>query len=205
MVKVADMPFWAVASALPAEEAASWMQSAAPAAAWTFRMPVGGELQAAQCLRALQQQAPWLAVHGQSDLAFAAKADAVIAGARSLPWDELAGQAQNEGLRFGASVHDADELERAQGLGADFVVVGPVFATPSKQGILEPLGLEGLRPFLQAQVRVVAIGGIESPEQVATLAEEGVHAVAALRAARDPGRFAELCAAWPTSAGGSRG
>src|SRR5262245_44160528 len=45
---------------------------------------------------------------------------------------------------LGVSAHSMDEAMRAEGEGADYVVLGPVYDTPSKQAFGSPLGLSKL-------------------------------------------------------------
>ncbi len=87
---------------------------------------------------------------------------------------------------IGRSVHTPAEAERSQG--ADYVIAGHVFPTPSKQG-LAPLGLEGLRRIVEASpVPVLAIGGItaERVAEVIGAGAAGVAVMSALSASRHP-------------------
>lgn len=190
---------WAVASELASRELEAWMNGVAGAAAWTFRRPPAGDAQALIDLAAMRARAPWLAVHGRRDLAQLSGADAVIAGTQSLAWPELGERCRqlSPELRCGASVHSVEEWHDAErALDLSFVVLGPFLDTPSKRGILEPQGEAGCRALVALGRPVIAIGGIEEAEQVQQAHRAGAHGVAVLRAAQDPVRFAELCAAW---------
>jgi len=92
---------------------------------------------------------------------------------------------------LGWSAHTPAQLARAAhpGARADYVGVGPVFATSTKDTGRSALGLEGLRELVSASpVPVVAIGGI-GPAEVPALMAAGVHGWAAISAvwtAADP-------------------
>lgn len=190
---------WAVASELAGSELRDWMDGVGGAAAWTFRRPPAGDAQALVDLVSMREAAPFLAVHGRRDLAQLSGADAVIAGAQSIAWPDLATRCRqlSPHLMRGASVHSEQEWQTAsQALAPAFVIHGPLFETPSKRGILEPQGERGLRQVVALGLPVIAIGGIECPEQVQCARRAGAHGVAVLRAAQDAVRFAELCAAW---------
>lgn len=64
--------------------------------------------------------------------------------------------------------------------GADLVQLGPIFETPSKPGV-PALGLAALRP--RPTGRLVAVGGIDTPERARDAAKAGADAVAVIRAA----------------------
>ena len=75
--------------------------------------------------------------------------------------------------------------------GADYLFHGPVFATPSKQELLEPIGLAGLaRACARTDRPILALGGVR-PAHVGELRAAGAHGVAVLSGilgASDPGR-----------------
>lgn len=198
---------WAVASDLSAHDADTWMQSAAGAAAWTYRRPAQGDRDALACLQKLRAGAAWLAVHGRTDLALLGGADGLIAGTQSLPWDCLAarlrehragldGASEPPAMELGAAVHDAQEVEAARRAEASFLILGPIWETPSKRGILEPQGCARLQELAKESLPVLAIGGIDRPDRVQQAHAAGAHGVLVLRAARDPQLFAELLCAW---------
>ena len=62
---------------------------------------------------------------------------------------------------LGVSAHSMDEVVRAEGEGADYVVLGPVYDTPSKQAFGSPLGLLKLEEICRlVHVPIIGIGGI---------------------------------------------
>jgi 8-oxo-dGTP diphosphatase len=77
----------------------------------------------------------------------------------------------------GASCHDVAELERAEALGVDFVVLGPVLPTPSHPGAI-PLGWEGFRALAAGRsLPVYALGGL-TPADLDTARQAGAHGIA---------------------------
>ncbi|TMG77401.1 MAG: Nudix family hydrolase [Betaproteobacteria bacterium] len=80
----------------------------------------------------------------------------------------------------GASCHSSEELRRAETLGADFVVLGPVRATPSHPDAV-PLGWERFRGIADgASVPVYALGGI-NPGDMEQALSHGAHGIAMVR------------------------
>jgi len=80
----------------------------------------------------------------------------------------------------GASCHSRDELRRAESLGADFAVLGPVRATPSHPDA-EPLGWEGFKIALKGTaIPVYALGGIQ-PQDLERAMRCGAHGIAMVR------------------------
>lgn len=64
------------------------------------------------------------------------------------------------GFSIGKSVHSLSEALQAEEQGADYILYGHVFPTPSKKG-LAPKGLEQLTQIIsQVTIPVLAIGGI---------------------------------------------
>jgi thiamine-phosphate pyrophosphorylase len=65
------------------------------------------------------------------------------------------------GFLIGASCHSREELLRAQGEGADYAYLSPVFAPLSKQDERPPLGLDGFsRMVAGLTIPVLALGGV---------------------------------------------
>jgi thiamine-phosphate pyrophosphorylase len=100
---------------------------------------------------------------------------------------EVAGSFRGR-LRIGVSVHSVAEAVAAQQGGADYVMLGPVFETPSKRAYGRPLGVDVLRDACRrVSIPVWAIGGINVSTAPALrgVALAGVAAIAAVIGARD--------------------
>lgn len=100
---------------------------------------------------------------------------------------------------IGKSAHGPGAARDAEADGADYVVFGPVFDTPSKRAYGKPRGLSELADVCSSsRLPVVAIGGV-TPDNAGAVAEAGAGAVAVISwvlDSPDPGRAAEelLCA-----------
>jgi thiamine-phosphate pyrophosphorylase len=96
--------------------------------------------------------------------------------------DAGAEHAREHGLLVGRSASTLEQAQQADGQ-ADYIGVGPVWATPSKEDADPPTGLEGLREICEAvSTPVVAIGGIDEANAAACI-RAGAEGVAVLRAA----------------------
>lgn len=131
-----------------------------------------------------------LIVNDRADVAFAAGADGVHLGRRSLPVG-VARSLLPSGSVVGVSTHAPDETARAAVDGADWAFVGTIHPTPSHPG-LPGIGANGLRDAAARAdgLPVVAIGGIDVG-RVAAVVRAGAHGVAVLRgvwSASDPAR-----------------
>lgn len=107
-----------------------------------------------------------LSVNGRFDLALAAGADGVHLPADGLPIGRVRAHTPR-GFSIGVSTHGAGEAADAIAAGADVVVIGPIFATPSKRSYGSPLGtaaLAALPPHDSHWSEVLAIGGIGEAE-----------------------------------------
>jgi len=103
-----------------------------------------------------------LYVNRRFDIAMAAEADGVHLPASGLPIQRVRA-ATPRMFRVGVSTHSPGEALARIGEGADLVLIGPVFDTPSKRAYGPPLGEEALRelPSLaEHSCDVFAIGGI---------------------------------------------
>ncbi len=131
-----------------------------------------------------------LLVNDRPDVALVCALDGVHLPSRGLPAGAVATKYRSR-LLVGVSTHSVAEVEAAKDAGADYVVFGPVFATPTKYAA--PQGLAALERAAGCGVPVLAIGGIE-PHRVDSVLDAGAHGVAAIRAAADRRRLEELAA-----------
>lgn len=122
-----------------------------------------------------------LIVNDRVDVALAVGADAVQRTSTSLPVKDIRGLVGGQ-LKIGASVHSLPEAIEAEINGADWVVFGPVYDTPSKRGFGPPQGLDKLsRVATTVRIPVIAIGGI-TPARVREVRREGAQGVAVISA-----------------------
>ncbi|HUD73071.1 MAG TPA: thiamine phosphate synthase [Dongiaceae bacterium] len=146
------------------------------------------ELAAALVAAAKPRPRVRILVNDRLDVAMAAHAHGVHLPAAGLP---IAAARAKSPARFlvGRSVHGLAEAREAAKAGADYLVCGPVFATPSKAGFGDPIGPEVLRKTAEAvRLPVWAIGGI-TPENAPTLRGlpiAGVAVIGAVMTAADP-------------------
>lgn len=124
-------------------------------------------------------------VNGRPDVALAAGTWGVQLPEDGLPVADV--KRAFPGLIVGASRHDAEGVHRAAQEGADFVLLGPVYATPGKEQ--RALGLDAFAAVARtARVPVHAIGGID-PGVAAAVARANAAGVAAIRPfLEDPAR-----------------
>jgi thiamine-phosphate pyrophosphorylase len=122
-----------------------------------------------------------LIVNDRVDVALAVGADAVQRTSTSLPVEDIRAIADKR-LRIGVSVHSNEEAVEAELKGADWIVFGPVYDTPSKRAYGPPQGLAKLeRVAATVRLPVIAIGGI-TPERVPEVLGAGARGVAAISA-----------------------
>jgi thiamine-phosphate pyrophosphorylase len=134
-----------------------------------------------------------LVVNDRPDLAVLVAADFVHVGQDDLPVSAV----RRFEVRVGLSTHAPEEIDAAD---ADYLGVGPVYATPTKVG-RPPVGLELVR-YAAARARVpwFAIGGVDATNvrDVVAAGAERVAVVRAIGEAADPERAArELRARLP--------
>ncbi|NJR66108.1 MAG: thiamine phosphate synthase [Leptolyngbyaceae cyanobacterium CRU_2_3] len=114
------------------------------------------------------------------DLALAVDADGVHLGQDDLPV-AIARQILGSQRIIGRSTHNPDDLKRAIAEGADYIGVGPVYATPTKAG-RPAAGLDYVQYATQhATVPWFAIGGIHA-ENVSEVMAAGANRVSVVRA-----------------------
>jgi thiamine-phosphate pyrophosphorylase len=122
-------------------------------------------------------------LNDRPDLALASGADGVHVGQDDMAVAEARAIVGADGL-VGLSTHSREQLEAAAGVGADYVSVGPVWETPTKEG-RPAVGLELVgHAARHAPMPFFAIGGIDG-DNVLEVVAAGATRVAVVRAIRD--------------------
>lgn len=139
------------------------------------------------------QAAPRILVNDRLDVALAEQAGGVHLSEDSLPVDEakrllLAYQSTHSpasDFLVGVSCHSLEAAQSAAAAGADYVLFGPVFATPSKAAYGAPQGIERLAEVCgSVAIPVLAIGGI-SLANAPSCFSAGASGIAAIRLFQD--------------------
>jgi thiamine-phosphate pyrophosphorylase len=104
-------------------------------------------------------------VNDRLDVALAAGADGVHLPTLSFPVAEARAVVRSKGLNdfiIGVSTHSLAEARSAESGGADFIVCGPVYDTPSKRAYGAPIGIESFAEICgSVNIPVLALGGID--------------------------------------------
>jgi thiamine-phosphate pyrophosphorylase len=128
------------------------------AAITATRSPDGGSMSATLPSRTS------VLINDRLDIALAANAAGVHLGGQSVPVAALGkfrGSIFPNDFLIGASCHTLDAARVAEQDGADYVLFGPIFETPSKAAFGSPQGIARLAAVCQAvRIPVLAIGGI---------------------------------------------
>jgi len=133
-----------------------------------------------------------LIVNDRPDIAAMSGAGGVHVGQEDLPV-EAARKLSGAGRWVGVSTHNLEQLREAALTSADYIAVGPIFPTATKQNPDPVVGLELLRAGRRLTEKpLVAIGGItiESAEAVFRAGADSVAVIRDLVTAADPGRRA---------------
>ncbi|WP_054635437.1 thiamine phosphate synthase [Thalassobacillus sp. C254] len=100
-------------------------------------------------------------VNDHIDVALAAGADGIHLGQDDLPLSE-ARKIVGEDMIIGISTHAIEEAREAERNGADYIGVGPVFATKSKVDVIDPVTTSYVKQVAdEITIPFVAIGGIK--------------------------------------------
>jgi thiamine-phosphate pyrophosphorylase len=132
-----------------------------------------------------------LIMNDRADLCLAAGFDGVHLGQDDLSPGSVRGIVGPE-FWLGVSTHNPAQFESADATSADYIAVGPVFSTPSKDKPDPVVGLEGVRRARELTRKpLVAIGGI-TRDNAASVIEAGADSVAVISdLVREPGKSAE--------------
>jgi len=132
-----------------------------------------------------------LIMNDRADLCLAAGFDGVHVGQEDLS-PEGARAVVGDRLWVGVSTHSVAQVIHAAQTSADYIAIGPVFATASKQNPDPVVGLEGVRAARAATRKpLVAIGGI-TRVNAASVIQAGADSVAVISdLVHDPAKSVE--------------
>jgi thiamine-phosphate pyrophosphorylase len=100
-----------------------------------------------------------LVINDHLDIAMAVEADGVHLGQDDLP--VAAARRIAPELLVGASTHSLEEVRQAQDDGADYVNIGPIFPTKTKEGVEHFLGPDAIRDIApEIRIPFTVMGGI---------------------------------------------
>ena len=152
---------------------------------------------AARSVEITQGSETRLLVNDRADVASAAGADGVHLTTLSLE-AEIIRRAFGPDFLIGVSTHALSEALSARDGGADFIVFGPVFDTPTKRAYGAPLGIESLRRAARtlSPFPVIALGGI-TRENAPDVLRAGASGIAAIQLFSDADKLEEIVAAIP--------
>jgi thiamine-phosphate pyrophosphorylase len=139
-----------------------------------------------------------LIINDRVDVALAAGADGVHVGQDDMPAEDARRLLGRDAL-IGVSIKTVEEARAAPLDVVDYVAVGGVYATSSKDNPQPPIGAAGLRRIIEvirARARampVAAIAGIDETNAAEAIfaGADGIAVIAALARAKDPARAAK--------------
>ncbi len=171
-------------------------------------LPAGELLELAGALLAAVGDRARLIVNDRADVALASGIQGVQLGEDSLPVS-AARATLGSGALIGRSVHSESTASQAENDGADFLIVGAMFASRSHPG-QEPAGPDLIKRVSRiCRLPLIGIGGItaENAPQVIEAGASGVAVITNILAAPDPKAAAAqlkdaICEAWRIYGGG---
>jgi thiamine-phosphate pyrophosphorylase len=120
-----------------------------------------------------------LIINDRLDIALLSKADGLHSPVNGLTAEQI--RNHHKKLVTGKSVHSLEEAVRAERLGFDYIIFGPVFRTPSKTAYGKPKGLKELKKVcMNVNIPVFAVGGI-NPVRAGKCIKQGAYGVAVIR------------------------
>ncbi|WP_018932057.1 thiamine phosphate synthase [Gracilibacillus lacisalsi] len=135
-----------------------------------------------------QYDIPFL-VNDDVDLALEIEADGVHVGQEDMSIQEVRKIVPSDWL-VGVSSTNVQEAVQAKNDGADYIGVGPIFSTNTKNDAKKPIGAEGLREIRDnvGDLPIVAIGGIQLGHVIELMraGADGVSVISAISQSPNP-------------------
>lgn len=134
--------------------------------------------QARDAVKVAREKQVTIIINDRVDIALAVHADGVHLGQEDLPPAAARKLLGNSAL-IGYSTHSVEQARQALSYPIDYIAIGPIFGTTTKENPDPQVGLEGLRAVkaVVGDLPLVAIGGI-SVTEVAEVLEAGADSVA---------------------------
>ncbi|GAA0311924.1 thiamine-phosphate pyrophosphorylase [Gracilibacillus halotolerans] len=154
------------------------------------------KVELAKQMQALCQQynVPFL-VNDDIDLALEIGADGVHVGQDDKPIEEIRAICPKNWI-IGVSATNTDQAVTAKENGADYIGVGPIYATKTKEDAKKPIGTEGLQAIREAvgNLPIVTIGGIRLGHVFDLIhsGADGVSVISSISKAENPERMARV-------------
>lgn len=128
-----------------------------------------------------------LIINDRVDIALAIQADGIHIGQEDMPFSEAKKIIPGRML-IGVSATNLAEAVKAEREGANYLGVGPIFPTPSKEDTVQPIGVDALKGMrAMISIPIVAIGGITfgNIDEVLEAEADGVAVISAVANAPD--------------------
>jgi thiamine-phosphate pyrophosphorylase len=128
-----------------------------------------------------------LLINDRIDIALSLEGAGVHLRSNSLPVS-VARRLLGKQRLLGVSAHSVEEAVAAEAQGADYVILGPVYDTPSKQAYGPPLGLSQVEEACRrVRIPIIGIGGITAARarEVRGAGAYGVAVITAILGAAD--------------------
>jgi thiamine-phosphate pyrophosphorylase len=128
-----------------------------------------------------------LFINDRVDVAVAVDADGVHLGQMSMPVSAVR-KIVGSDMLIGVSTHNLYEAQDAEAGGADFITIGPIFATPKKMRYGAPTGADFIRVVKEhIKIPVFGLGGIkhDTISQVMEAGADGIAMISEIFAAHD--------------------
>ncbi|MEJ7849626.1 MAG: thiamine phosphate synthase [Pyrinomonadaceae bacterium] len=137
---------------------------------------------AEEAIKLARRSSVRIIINDRVDIALALKADGVHLGQDDLP-PEYARRILGPDAIIGFSTHSPQQALAALKLPIDYIAIGPIFATTTKENSETPLGIDGLKKVreITAYIPLTAIGGI-SPANLKYIFEAGADSAALIGA-----------------------
>ncbi|KAB8137908.1 thiamine phosphate synthase [Gracilibacillus oryzae] len=134
-------------------------------------------------------------VNDEVDLAIEIEADGIHVGQDDEPLIQLKQRCPDNWI-FGVSATNEKEARQAIKDGADYIGVGPIYGTATKEDAKQPIGVEGLAGIraIAGDIPIVAIGGIKLGHvlRLRKAGADGVSVISAISQVEKPRQTAEL-------------